>query len=168
MTRLTVEEINATLLEDVASRDGAIEPLEIRDVVTRKTRDAAHKVWGALDEGNVNDRASSEVFVSSVKRDDLHVGSFPFVDEADVIGELPLASEAMSPDHRRHGSFHDDQENNGIIVDKINMESDVLAAVRAMRPPSDNALPPTFVQVGATGFDHGSLNTGNTAWWFRF
>ena len=167
--RKTIEEINATLLEDVASKDGAIEPLEIRDVVTHKTKDAAHKVWGALDEGNINDRASSEVFVSEVKRDDLHVGSFPFVDEADVIGDLPLASESMSPNNRRHGSFNDSQENNGIIVDELYMESDMRAAVRAMRPPSGNALPPTFIQAGATGFDYGSLGVGNvTRLWYRF
>jgi hypothetical protein len=161
-TRLTIEEINAMLLEDVASKDGAVEPLDIRDVVTRKTnpKDVAHKVWGALDEGNVNDRASSEVFVVEVKRDDLHVGSFPFVDESDVIGTLPIASESISPDHRRHGSFHDDQENNGVIVDELTMESDMLSAVRAMRPPSDNVLPPTFVQAGATGFDFGTGASG--------
>ena len=160
MARLTIEEINAQLLEDVASKDGAIEPLEIRDVVTRRTKDAAHKVWGALDEGNINDRASSEVFVTEVNRADLHVGSFPFVDESDVIGELPLASESISPDNRRHGSFHDNQEPNGVLVDELTMESDLLAAVRAMRPPSENILPPTFVQAGATGFDYGFAGSG--------
>lgn len=161
-TRLTIEEINTLLLEDVGSKDGAVEPLEIRDVVTHKThqKDIAHKVWGTLDEGNVNDRASSEVFVTEVKRDDLHVGSFPFVDESDVIGTLPIASESISPDNRRHGSFHDDQENNGVIVDKLTMESDMLSAVRAMRPPSGNSLPPTFVQAGATGFDFGTSASG--------
>ncbi len=156
------ENTNAKLLEDVASADGAVEPLEIRDLVTGRMhpKDVAHKMWGALDEGNINDRASSEVFVTEVKRDDLHVGSFPFVDESDVIGTLPIASESISPDHRRHGAFCDNQENNGIIVDELTMESDMLHAVRAMRPPSGNVLPPTFVQAGATGFDYGTSASG--------
>jgi hypothetical protein len=162
MSRPTKEEINARLLEDVASKDATVEPLEIRDVVTGRThsKDVAHKVWGALDEGNINDRASSEVFITEVKRDDLHVGSFPFVDEADVVGTLHIASESISPDHRRHGAFCDNQENNGIIVDEQTMESDMLSAVRAMRPPSGNALPPTFIQAGATGFDYGTSASG--------
>jgi len=156
-TRLTIEEINAILLDDVGSKDGAIEPLEIRDVATRKVnpKDVAHKVWGALDEGNVNDRASSEVFVTEVHREDIHVGSFPFEDEADTIGELPIASESVSPDNRRRGSFHDDQEINEVIVDEVTMDVDMKAALRAMRPMGDNILPPTFVQAGATGFDYG-------------
>lgn len=149
-----INEINALLLEDVASKDGAIEPLELRDVVTHRThsKDIAHKVWGALDEGNVNDRASSEVFFSASRRDDLYVGTFPFEDEADTVGDMSIMSESISPDNRRHGSFHDDQENNGIIVDESNMSTDIQVALRAMRPPSENCLPPTHIQVGATGF----------------
>jgi hypothetical protein len=149
-----INEINALLLEDVASKDGAIEPLELRDVVTHRThsKDIAHKVWGALDEGNVNDRASSEVFIMKAHRDDLHVGTFPFEDEADTVGDMSIVSESISPDNRYHGIFHDDQEHNGIIVDELTMETDIKAALRAMRPPSENCLPPTHVQVGATGF----------------
>jgi hypothetical protein len=153
-TRLTLDEINATLLEDVASKDGAIEPLEIRDVVTRRknTRDVAHKVCAALEEGNVNDRASSEVFITKCNRLDLQVGSFPFEDEASTAGGLYVTSESISPDNRRHGSFHDEQELHGIIVDELSMDADMLAALRSMRPPSENTLPPTFIQLGATGF----------------
>ena len=105
MPRPSIEEINALLLEDVASKDGAVEPLDLRDVVTGKVQPqkAAHRVWGALDEGNVNDRASSEQFVQVVRPDEVHLGGFPFVDEADVVGNLPVRSEEMSPDHRRHG-----------------------------------------------------------------
>lgn len=160
--RPTVEEINAILLEDVGSKDGAIEPLEIRDVATRRTnpKDIAHKVCGTLEEGNVNDRTSSEVFFSRARQADLHVGSFPFEDEANTVGDMPIASETISPDNRRHGSFRDDQEHNGIIVSELSMESDIKAALRAMRPPSENILPPNFVQVGATGFDYGFAGSG--------
>lgn len=152
--RPTVAEINAILLEDVGSKDGTIEPLELRDVATRRThpKDVAHKVWGALDEGNINDRASSEVFIVEARLDDLHVGTFPFEDEADIVGDMPIMSESISPDNRHHGVFHDDQEHNGIIVSELTMETDIKAALRAMRPPSENSLPPTHVQVGATGF----------------
>lgn len=157
-----INEINALLLEDVASKDGAIEPLELRDVITHRThsKNIARKVWGVLDEGNVNDRASSEVFISETRRDDLHVGSFPFEDESDVIGDMQIASETISPDHRRHGSFRDNQENNEIIVDELTMETDLKAAVRSMRPMGGNSLPPTFVQAGATGFDFGFTGSG--------
>ena len=149
-----INEINALLQEDVGSKDGTIEPLELRDVVTHRThaKNVAHKVWGVLDEGNVNDRASSEVFVSEVNRNDLHVGSFPFEDEADTVGDMPLVSESISPDNRRHGVFHDDQEYNGIVIDELTMDADIKTALRAMRPPSENYLPPTYVQVGANGF----------------
>jgi hypothetical protein len=155
-TRPTKQEINKQLLEDAASKDGVIEPLEIRDVVTGMThpRKVAHKIWGALDEGNINDRASSEIFISRVKRTDLQVGSFPFEDEANVIGQMPIPSESISPDNRRCGSFYDDQESKGIIIDTLNMESDMLRAIRAMQPPTENKLPPSYVQVGANGFTY--------------
>ncbi len=153
-TRPTVEEINAILLEDVGSKDGVIEPLELRDIATRKVnpKNVAHKLCGALEEGNVNDRESSEIFVSQVRIVDFRVGSFPFEDEADVVEDMSIASETISPDNRRNGSFHDDQEVNGVIVNS-NMESDLKTALRAMRPPSENYLPPTYIQVGKNGFD---------------
>jgi hypothetical protein len=153
-TRPTVAEINAMLLEDVGSKDGAIEPLEIRDVATRRTnpKDVAHKICGALEEGNVNDRTSSEVFISKARFDDLHVGSFPFEDEGDTVGDMSIVSESISPDNRRHGPFRDDQENNGVIVSTLTMEADMISALRSARPPSENVLPPTEIQVGANGF----------------
>lgn len=150
----TTANVTAQILEDVASKDGTIEPLEIRNVVNRKThsKDVRHKLSGALDEGNVNDRMSSEVFVVIVKRSDLYVGSFPFLDEADIMGQMSVKSETISPDNRRQGPFYDNQENNEIIIDELSMENDLKVALRSMRPQGNNILPPTFIQVGATGF----------------
>ncbi len=65
---------------------------------------------------------------------------------------MSLASEQISTDNRKHGPFLDNQECNGIIVSTLTMENDLIAAIRTMRPPSENALPPTQIQVGATGF----------------
>jgi hypothetical protein len=146
---------NSLQLEDIASIDGTIEPLQIRKVVNLLThpKDVSHKIWAALDEGNVNDRASSEIFITSAAFNDIHVGSFPFVDESDVVHTLPLHSETISPDNRKNGSFLDSQEHNGIIISTLTMENDIISALRAMRPPTVNSLPSTHIQLGSTGFD---------------
>lgn len=146
---------NLLQLEDVASADGTIEPLDIRKVVNLLThpKDVSHKVWAALDEGNVNDRASSEVFITSAVFNDVHVGTFPFVDESDVVHTLPLHTETISPDNRKNGAFLDNQEHNGIIISTLTMENDIISALRAMRPPTVNSLPSTHIQLGSTGFD---------------
>lgn len=146
--------VTAQILEDVAAKDGTIEPLEIRNVVNLRThpKDVRHRIGGALDEGNINDRMSSEVFVIIVKRSDLYVGNFPFLDEADVMGQMSVKSETISPDNRRRGPFSDNQENNERLIDELSMENDLRVALRSMRPQGDNILPSTFIQVGATGF----------------
>lgn len=155
MARQTTAEINALLIEGVASKDGAVEPIEIRDVVTRRVRpqDASHKIWGSTEEGNINDRMSSEVIVNMTPSRDVKVGTFPFEDESDVVGSLSLPSESISPDNRKKASFVDNQETNGVIVSSY-MQNDLTAALRAMRPPTVNYQPPTYSQLGSNGFDY--------------
>jgi hypothetical protein len=144
--------INALFQDEFPSADGAIEPLMIRDYVVRKVHlsNVAHRTCGSLEEGNENGRDNSDVFVYIVKRNEMNVGTFSFEDEADTAGNMPIFSEELSKDNRRRGAFDDSQNNNGIITSNY-MPNDLKFALLRMNPPSDNYLPSTHVQLGATG-----------------
>ena len=151
----SVEEINAALLEDEASWDGAIEPLQIRDIVSRRVHrlNVDHKLWGALGEGNIVSREGTDVFVHIVKFDERNVGSFPMLDNVDTYGSLVAVVESGSIDDRTRGPFVEDYPKKGTIA-SIKMESDMSAAVAAMDPGTENMLPDEFVQLGSTGFTY--------------
>lgn len=148
-----IAEINAALLEDEASWDGAIEPLQIRDIVTRRVHrlNVDHKFWGALGEGNVRSREGSDVIVSIVKHSERNVGSFAMLDNVDTIGGLVVVVDSGSSDTRARGPFIENYSKKGTIS-STKMESDLAAAVAAMEPGTENLIPDSYVQLGSTGF----------------
>jgi hypothetical protein len=153
--RQPIEDINAMLLEDGASKDGSAEPLEIRDVATRRThsRDVARKLWAALGEGNVADRHGSDMFVLIVKDSDVRVGGFPMVDNSDNFGDVKTIAENLSPDDRRIGPFVEGYAKKG-VVSSLSMESDMITALTDMDPGTENMVPIGYSQLGSTGFDY--------------
>lgn len=153
MASRLVEEINAELLAEQASSDGAIEPLEIRRIVAlrEQLKKAAHKPAGATEEGNVSETGGADSLVSVVKISDKELGVSPFVDEANSMGGLRVSTEELSPDNRKNRFFDDQKEVKGVIVSDA-MESDVLEAVRAMSPGTENHVADEYMQLGATGF----------------
>ncbi len=153
--RQPIEDINAMLLEDGASKDGSIEPFEIRDVATRRThvKDVTHKLWAALGEGNVAARRGSDVFVLIVKNTDAHVGGFPMVDVSDKFGDVVTITESSSVDARRNASFVENYPKMGIMA-SLSMESDMVLALTNMSPGTENMLPQGYSQLGSTGFDY--------------
>jgi hypothetical protein len=148
-----IAEINAALLEDEASWDGAIEPLQIRDVVSRRVHrlNIDHKLWGALGEGNVHDREGSDVVVHIVKHTEKTIGSHAMLDNVDTYGSLVAVVESGSSDTRTRGPFVEDYTKKGTIS-STKMESDLAAAVAAMEPGTENLIPDSYVQLGSTGF----------------
>jgi len=150
-----IAEINAALLEDEASWDGAVEPLQIRDVATRRVHrlNIDHKFWGALGEGNVKDREGSDVFVSIVKHKETQVGDFALVDTVDTTGTLVTVVDSESVNTRKRGPFVEDYSKKGTFT-STKMESDMQTALSSMEPGTQNLLPDEYVQLGSTGFDY--------------
>ncbi len=154
--RQPIEDINAELLEDEASWDGAVEPLQIRDVATRRVhpKNVDHKLNAALGEGNVADRSSSDVVVQVVKDADQHVGSFAMVDSSDHFGGILTSPESLTTDNRGRAPFTENYAPKGVQT-SLSMESDLVAALSRMSPGTENALPEGYSQPGASGFDYG-------------
>jgi len=151
--RQPIEEINAALLEDVASWDGAVEPLQIRDVATRRVHpnDITHKFWAALGEGNVAGRRGSDVFVMIVKNSDISHGDFPMVDNSDYFGDVKMVSESISVDGRQRSPFVENYAKKGVVTSS-NMEDDMLVSLNDMNPGTENLVAIGYSQLGASGF----------------
>ncbi len=153
--RQPINDINAMLLEDGASKDGSVEPFEIRDVATRRThtKDVARKLWAALGEGNVADRRGSDVFVLIVKNTDIHVGGFPMIDNSDNFGDVKTCVESLSLDLRVNGPFIENYAKKG-VMSSLSMESDMITALTGMNPGTENMMAAGYSQLGSTGFDY--------------
>jgi len=151
--RQPIEEINAALLEDVVSWDGAVEPLQIRDVATRRVHpnDITHKFWAALGEGNVAGRRGSDVFVMIVKNSDISHGDFPMVDNSDYFGDVKMVSESISVDGRQRSPFVENYAKKGVVTSS-NMEDDMLVSLNDMNPGTENLVAIGYSQLGASGF----------------
>jgi len=133
--------------------DGVVEPFDIRDVVALKDEKIryGHKVWAVLDEGNVANRRSSDVFVYIVKDTDIRVGSFPMVDSSDHMSDINTAAESISVDSRVCGPFIEDYSVKGVML-SFSMDDDMITALNSMKPGTDNLV--GYTQLGTTGFDY--------------
>ncbi len=153
--RQPIEDINAALLEDAASWDGAVEPLQIRDAATRRVHpnDITHKFWAALGEGNVAGRRGSDVFVFVTKDSDVSYGDFPMVDNSDYFGDVKMVAESISVDGRVHGPFVENYVKKGVATSS-NMEDDMLVSLNDMNPGTENMVAFGYSQLGASGFDY--------------
>lgn len=151
--RQPIEEINAALLEDAASWDGAVEPLQIRDVATRRVHpnDITHKFWAALGEGNVAGRRGSDVFVTIVKNSDVSRGDFPMVDNSDYFGDVKMVSESISVDGRQRSPFVENYTKKGVVTSS-SMEDNMLVSLNNMNPGTENLVAIGYSQLGASGF----------------
>jgi len=153
--RQPIEEINAELLEDGASRDGSVEPLAVRDLATKRVhpKDIIHKLWAALGEGNVAERRGSDVFVQIVKDSDKRVGGFPMRDNSDHFGDVKVVVDSISDDDRRQGPFVEGYAPKGVMTSS-SMESDMITALTGMTPGTENMVPIGYSQLGSSGFDY--------------
>ena len=146
---------------DAFVNDGVIEPLTVRRILTKQEtrRKAVHRIWGALDEGNVVDRERTERFFVISKQSDLTFGSYPFSDNSRTMGLTPsgsvkLSETILSVDGRAKSPFADDQNAKGVIL-SANMDGPTTVALNACSPPTDNLQAYNYVQVGGTGFEYG-------------
>lgn len=151
----------ASYEEDVVSMDGAIEPFEIRRVATRRIHktEVTHGQLAFLEEGNVSSTGGVDTFVAVVKFADASIGLMAFEDESTTMGNLRIASEEKSTDHRTVGAFNDENEPKGVMLSEL-MESDIASALRAMSPSTENFVPPGRLHVGVNGFDDFATKVG--------
>lgn len=154
MSSQLIAEINADLMAEQASSDGAIEPFEIRRVVALQTHTSEVRRGQSafLEEGNVSDTGGVDMFVSIVRYADRTTGITPFEDESSAMGDLRISSEERSADNRLAGVYDDQNTIKGVMESDL-MEDDLLAAVRAMSPSSENYVPTSHIHVGVHGFD---------------
>ena len=117
----------------------------------RKFKHLEKKVWAALGEGNVQGREGSDVIVSVVKHTEKNVGAYSMLENVDTYGSLVAVVESGSSDTRKRGPFVEDYSKKGTIS-STKMESDLVAAVAAMEPGTENLIPDSYVQLGSTGF----------------
>lgn len=144
--------------------DGVIEPFDIRSVVARKPERLrpGHKICGALEEGNVIDRRSSEQHQQVAKASDVSVGAAPMRDVANSFGDVSVTAESISSDSRRVGPFNEDFPPKGTATSTL-MQADMTLAVTSMAPGTVNALPQGYVRLGSAGFDLGpNIGRGST------
>lgn len=135
------------------SSDGTVEPLQIRDVVSLRVhpKDVAHGTFGSLEEGNPTGRDRTDAWLHVVRRDQITVGSAPFEDESDTMGNLAISSTSLSDYRRTYGSYRDDQQHSGVMLSD-DMPSDMRQYVTSMDPATENMMPPGYFAPGASGF----------------
>ncbi len=134
--------------------DGVIEPLDIRDIISRKrvSRRPGHKSWGALGEGNVKNREGSDVVIQVVKLVDIQVGNHAYVDNVNTFGSVIDPGSSISPENRKMSPFNENYDNKGVMTSS-SMTNDFKIALNAMLPSTVNLIPSGYEQFGGNGFD---------------
>ncbi len=143
----------ALVSDGAMANDGTMEPLQIRDVVSLKvhSKDVAHGIFGSLEEGNPTGRDRTDTWLHVVKRDQITVGTAPFEDESDTMGNLAISTTSLSDYNRVYGSFDDEQEHSGVMLSST-MPDDFRQYMLEMDPATENMIPPGYFAPGASGF----------------
>lgn len=147
-----------SISEGVESINGVIEPLTIRDEVTFSSIEGnqiCHTIKGDLIEGNKNINGGSdciEQFITLVNNPE------PYADTVASIGTLPLPGERFEETRRAVGFDETTNKGRGIKT-STNMPNDMLTAVRALCPSTEDAVPAGKLSAAA-GFIFDSAAQG--------